>query len=657
MRRLPLSTPIYLLAIAALVSARPAAAAPAFDYLYVEANEGGSSGGHVAVRLDDAVYHFQHYAPGLIRLQRDDARRFLDSYGRLQNRTIHASRIAVSDDTAALLRDHFNRLFLVQEQQFDGLAALDDEVRLLRALRERARGGNAALRLRGAGFFFDVIETVSPHPASSEEAQSAPGGVSSREAVEPLRARIVEAYGPDAVEQRAEELFAELLALVPDGRDSTGVRLAETSLPDRAPAFSERYRDLVLGMLALRVLATAPPLQPSAVHRTEDPALRLGAGELAALAAFSDQLTRDLAPLMRSPRPDWGFALLVGMARLAALHETARTGSLVLLDSFPPEHDVVDHADLAAHGDVLGGLLTEARDELRSARAALLASSPVDEASFADLEAAGNRFLELWNAAYGGGNLRLARGPLVPSREATVTDLVSAPMTPAELDTAVDRALRRRDEYGAQLEHLYGYQLIRKNCVSEIFRQINAALEPARGSESSPPALAREGPIRAASRARLGGYIEPGQSMSFIPFVSATAVRTAYHVAQSRDLPSYRSRSLEEMYGRENKVVVFLRESNTVTSSIYHHNSHDSYFVFFTDDTVATRPIFGTVNFLAGVGAGAAGLALLPFDRGLTFVRGLRGALFSLPELAFFNIRKGTFEYLPGDGTEPPQNR
>ena len=38
------------------------------EYLSVEANEGGSSGGHAAIRFDDTVYHFQHHAPGVLRL-------------------------------------------------------------------------------------------------------------------------------------------------------------------------------------------------------------------------------------------------------------------------------------------------------------------------------------------------------------------------------------------------------------------------------------------------------------------------------------------------------------------------------------------------------------------------------------------------------------
>jgi hypothetical protein len=77
-------------------------------------------------------------------------------------------------------------------------------------------------------------------------------------------------------------------------------------------------------------------------------------------------------------------------------------------------------------------------------------------------------------------------------------------------------------------------------------------------------------------------------------------------------------------------------------------------FLFFTDDTVAARPVLGALNLVAGIGVAAAGLAMLPVDRGDLLKSGLRGVLFSLPELAFFNIRKGSFPDLGPRGIERP---
>jgi hypothetical protein len=92
---------------------------------------------------------------------------------------------------------------------------------------------------------------------------------------------------------------------------------------------------------------------------------------------------------------------------------------------------------------------------------------------------------------------------------------------------------------------------------------------------------------------------------------------------------------------------VYLRESNTLTSTVYHPVDGDSAFLFFTDDTVALRPLFGTVNLLVGIADSALGLVTWPSDAGARLLAGLRGALFSLPELAFVNIRKGSMAWAP----------
>ncbi len=55
------------------------------------------------------------------------------------------------------------------------------------------------------------------------------------------------------------------------------------------------------------------------------------------------------------------------------------------------------------------------------------------------------------------------------------------------------------------------------------------------------------------------------------------------------------------------------------------------------------RPLLGAVNAAVGVVASAAGLAIVPIDRAATLRAGLTGIVYSLPELAFVDIRKGTF--------------
>jgi hypothetical protein len=115
-------------------------------------------------------------------------------------------------------------------------------------------------------------------------------------------------------------------------------------------------------------------------------------------------------------------------------------------------------------------------------------------------------------------------------------------------------------------------------------------------------------------------------------------------VVEQLRFASYRQRRLAEMRRDENAVWVFLRESNVVTSTLYRVQPRDSIFLLFTDDLVAPRPLFGAANLITGLAATAVGLTMLPVDSGEILWAGLRGAIFSLPELVFQNIRKGSFE-------------
>jgi hypothetical protein len=153
-------------------------------------------------------------------------------------------------------------------------------------------------------------------------------------------------------------------------------------------------------------------------------------------------------------------------------------------------------------------------------------------------------------------------------------------------------------------------------------------------------------PIETELTRRLGGAVRVDGSLVFIPFLSAAAVEADLQVAETTELPSYRRAQLARLEATNGRWRMWLREGNTLTSTLYRRNPDDSFFVFFTDDTLALRPVLGAVNLVAAFGSSIAGLVTLPLDHGERLGAGLRGALFSLPELAFVNIRKGSFTYV-----------
>jgi hypothetical protein len=204
------------------------------------------------------------------------------------------------------------------------------------------------------------------------------------------------------------------------------------------------------------------------------------------------------------------------------------------------------------------------------------------------------------------------------------------------LEAELERTRAARQRYRERLEQLYAYDLIRRNCVSEIFRTVDAAL-------GDPEESVR----------RLGGHVDPVAGFTFIPFVSSDRVRASWNVAEHVRLPSYRGYRLAAMEQSEPAAWVALRESNVLTARAHRASEHEGFFLFFTDEHVLTRPLLGAINLGAGLARSAVGLVSLPLDRGRGLRSGLSGVAFSLPELLFQNIRKGYNDYVLPDERPP----
>jgi len=461
-----------------------------------------------------------------------------------------------------------------------------------------------------------------------------------------LRERVKAAHGDDVLERAIRRVHAELSELRPDADADAPRPLAPDRLAPVRYGFAERYRDTVLALLALEALDSARPLRPGSLADGVLPALT--SDEVALVERLGEMLEASLVRLVRSRRPDWGFPLLLGMARLVALDETRRSERWAVLDATAPDAVVIRRERMVGEPAFARELRERVEADFRSARATILRRGAVaeafPEAELAELEASGSRLAQVEDALADGRDAHLAWGALLPGRSVRLPARLLPTLGSGDLHGALAAAAEREAAHLAGLKQLYGYNLFTRNCVTEIFRTIEAALR--RDLLAREPWLAGaalDAGVRRASVERLGGYVEPAGALSFIPAVSAAIVQADYAVSDVVELPSYRRAQLGRMYERENPVRVFLRESNTVTSTLYRKAPDDSAFLFFTDNAPAARPVFGTLNVITGLGVAAAGLAMLPLDRGELLTSGLKGAFFSLPELVFFNIRKGSF--------------
>jgi hypothetical protein len=262
-----------------------------------------------------------------------------------------------------------------------------------------------------------------------------------------------------------------------------------------------------------------------------------------------------------------------------------------------------------------------------------LAGGEADEWAYARLERAANRFAEM-DAALREGRpahwVGLSAAPAWPGRAAPVPLAAGR----AGLQAALARRRAGLRAYEDGLAALYGYGLLNRNCASEIFRVAGQALAQAGGAAAAESAL------------RLGGHVA-GRFPESIPFVSFEAVAANWRVAATDALPSYRLRKLAQARREENPLWLGLRESNVFSSALYRWHEGDPAFVFFTDEPAWARPLAGAANLAAGQAQTAFGLASWPRDGGGNLWQGAKGALISLPELFFFNIRKNSFPGLP----------
>lgn len=566
-----------------------------------------SAGGHIALRLRDTVYHFQAYPDELLHLSREPWRAFQHRYADLHNRSLHVTQLAPAEEAADRIGRHFDRGYLEQQRHFDRRGALALERSVLEAL----AGGKEPVRLRSAGFFDD---TLPPDPHARG-----------------LRTALHQKLGPTFLEHeqiRIDGVLAKDAALVePLGGNG------QEALDETAELPAERRRDALMLREALRVLSGARALAPAGLLEVgavdpEETERGFTSDERRQLDRFRADLVDRIGALLRSRRPDRGLPLLLGAARYQALSHSLERGSLLTLDPYPDDTTAVPSERIRRKPEVITELMRRSRREYREVRAARLAE-PLDEAAWTHLEEIAGRHHEIARAATLGTPIRLSDGRLLPSRSGSIELGIRPLADRSEVEQALARARENQARHRDALSALYGYHLLTHNCATELTGLLSASLGGEAGAEQA-----------------LGGRL-PGGTPALIPFVLNAQARRRLEVHDVHDVPSYRKRRVRELLDEDGSLTVRLRESNTLTSTVYRGGIGDDLFLFFSDGAVWLRPLQGVMNLGYGAGQTTAGLATWPVDRGRRLLEGLRGMLYSVPELVGVNIRKGSFDLVP----------
>jgi hypothetical protein len=584
----------------ALAGGAPAdeAAPPPVAFVYVEANVGSASGGHSALRIGDRAYHYHHSSDDRLELERDEWPTFCRVYAGLENRTLHVATLDVAAAAAARIAVGFDRAFVTQERDVDRLRRLAADVAWWAALRD----GGARPRLpplRGAGLLA-AMGNGDPDALA-------------------LRESVAAALGDSFLAESIAALDRELRAPLPGG-DATDL---------------EPLRERLLLREALCSLEEGRPVASEVLVDDVDPTA-LSAGERAAIAAFRARLAASIVALLRSNRPDRGFPLEIEMARHLAAARSLRCGRLITLDATPDDAQRVERGD-AAEAAAAARVAARGLAWCRELRGSLLTEAGFDEPLFALLEESLSRCREAQRAA-DGEPLRLFDGRVVPSAGRTVEfELPPVALGTADAAARCLLASRRRDEFERTLHQRQAYDLFERNCATELVRTLDGCFED-----------------DAAAAAALGARLEPGARLSFVPFLLDREVTARLRLTGTGTIPSRRHAECEELARREPGLATALRESTTFTSTIYTPRQEDGAFLFFTDDALLLRPLAGAANLGYGVVRGLGGLLCMPFDQGRELRAGWSGVLFSLPELAFCNVRKGTFRDVEPVDAGPP---
>jgi hypothetical protein len=582
-----------LLALAALLFARglaheeptPPSRGPDIGFVHVEANVDAAAGGHAGLRIGPHVYHFLQTGDGTLRLTRVDWKGFLHVYAGLQNRSLYVSYLDLERDDAERLAASTAGAWIDEERDRAGVGRLATDAAWWAALRD----GTSPPPLPGLGLL----------TAAGEEGE--PGRA--------LRTALCAALGEDFAAERLTWLDAAI----------DDAARAGTSLLVMRERCTERE--------VVRSIQRAAALDPAALIDVGDGA-PLGETERRSLEQYLEHLRASVIALWASARPDRGRALAVVTARHHAVARSLTEGRLLLLDVFPDEARVVqpdaDEAQLAyapLHARMRAGLAT--------VRAAVLDGDRPTEQAWSCLEEAASRSREARRGARG-EPVRLADGRLLPARGRAVPLPQALPIAGAAGKAADSEVAWREAELS--LRHRRDYSLTGRNCATELVRLLNGAFT----DEDD-------------ARRALGACLVPGEDFAFVPWVLAREVRSGLRVRELEVVRSRRRAATEELERNGADAWTTWAEATTLTSTVYTPRAVDGWFLFFTDESVWSRPLLGAMNLAYGLLRGAVGALTWPFDGGKDLRAGFHGAFFSLPELVFGNVRKGTFAFVEAD--------
>lgn len=588
-----------------------------FNYIYIEANEGNSSGGHVAVQFEDEVFHYQYVEGHLIRLIKQKYSNFEFNYRIIENRGLHISTIEVTEDRYQQLLSFFKQQYQIQNQQFALKNDTDRNSQLLHLMQSSSNDPTPDWTVPGAGLFYTPSDFLTSDPKLLKIQRT-----SFSTSLEHLKQEL----GSQKLELLMQQLMSQIRQLKPDLKINS-TPLKADQYPARPYHFADHYTDLLTGLLAVNALQQALPLHQKLIDTQILGFAPLTTIERKALTDWRTRLKNSILNLLQQTRPDWGYALFLNYARLIAIDASLEKGYWQIIHTFETHTPNSEQWIYFKDDEYLRPIILELKQKLDSLRVQWAANA-INESNYSRLAYQLNRYHELWRAYYHHQiSPRLHSDRLLPEAHLSLPLIIKPHLSLQQLVFAEQISNEYQHQIDAELAALYPYHLLTQNCVTEIWTALDQ------------PELNK--------RNNVDIFAAPLASVfKFIPVVSPWSIQKQESVTRQLNLPSFRNQQLKDMYAEEGIIPVYLRENNTFSATRYYRNPKDSFFIFFTDNELILRPFYGAFNTVAALSQVLFGMIHWPQDQGYHMRSGLKGVLMSIPELFFVNLRKGSYPYL-----------
>ncbi|WCL48237.1 hypothetical protein [Leptospira sp. GIMC2001] len=572
------------------------------SFLYIDANSGQSSGGHTALKIGDYVYHFQYYPDKIFHIVRESWFDFRFSYNIQENRTIIVSDLKLKKSDMNKIETGFDRLFLIQEKHFENLKYLQANKDIFA---KYLSGKINTYPIEGIGYFSQNSKPSKNH------------------LINIIRSKINN-FDPEREKSKIVEQIQNLKYKSNIHKDQSINSSTYTTFQD---FYSETYTDLVQKYVFYDAIENNHKLKPLESFSLHSEFINpISDQERIKLQNLSKNLELKLIEQISDNEESnhWGLLGCQILVFYLSLEASLESGYFHFPDSFPHQSEKIIW-NRARNIDKL-------KDETlllfnRYRNKYLESENPLTIEQFIDLTDAANRYNEIQNAVQFDRPIRNFPIKTMPNKRGIAANLPNFYIPQPELAESNKQATIEYDHYLIQLQKIYPYHLIFQNCTSEIFRSIDEFYN----QESIKITQA------------LGKQINPNASLSFVPFYANYDVQNNYFIESQKIILSYRRQLIRDMRKSQNSGLVFLRENFTPTSTIYNFNEEDDWFLLFTDENVFFRPIFGATNLITGLSQLLIGVPMAIDDSGDTFKKGWNGIFFSMPEMFFFNIRKGSF--------------